>query len=189
MPAPRASRRGLAGLRRRVRRELRSLDLPTPLSLEVLCERLGERRGRPLSMRFVGLPVPGPFGYWMATEESDTILVQSATTASHQFLIALHELGHVMAGHSSRRTDSGEPPPGSPSDETLQELLPDVPSWMIQGALHREIYDNDQEREAELVGSLIMEWADRIASTAAPSADTSTARRMQDALAERQGWL
>lgn len=76
-------------------------------------------------------------------------------TPAHQRSIALHEVGHVMAGHSGGRVEPGHLPAEEPSEELLAQLLPGLPSWMIQTELHREAYDTDQEREAELVTSLI----------------------------------
>ncbi len=50
-------------LRRGVKQLLRELDLETPLDVRVLCERLGQHRGRPISLVpypfFLGIGYPG----------------------------------------------------------------------------------------------------------------------------------
>lgn len=149
-------------LRRRCKRELRELNIQPPLRVEELCRQLGNSRNRPIRLVPHPLPVPGPFGAWIATESTDYILYQQETTKVHQDHIILHEVGHIMAGHRS-----GEP--GQP--------------------LWRTSYDEAREQEAELVASIILEWAsvlDRVSP--GPAADSSL-HRVQTALGDRQGWL
>jgi hypothetical protein len=166
-------------LRKRARRLLNDLDIRPPLDVQELCRRVGESRHRPIRLIPHPIPVPGPFGVWIATSNADYILYQRETTKSHQSHIVLHELGHIIAGH---RSDDGD-------DALLAELYPDLEPDAVRRALRRTSYDTEQEREAETVATIILEWAsvlDRIAPTV--SAD-ATARRMGTALGDRMGWL
>lgn len=166
-------------LRRRCRRELRALAIDPPLRVDLLCQRLGKRRGRPIRLVSYSLPVPGPFGLWLATGSTDYILYQAETTRVHQDHIILHEVGHILADHHSDDTD----------DEYWRQMMPDLSLEVIRRALRRTHYDTEQEQEAELVATIIMEWASVLDYVSArPSAEPAV-RRLQDALGDRQGWL
>ncbi|MET7890440.1 hypothetical protein ACGFY3_17795 [Streptomyces mirabilis] len=165
-------------LRRRCRRILQQLDIQPPLRVEVLCHLLGEQRGRPIRLMPHSLPIPGPFGLWIASSSADYIFYQLETSKIHQDHIILHELGHIMADHQGPDTD----------DEFLRQQFPDISTDVIKKALRRSSYDEGHEREAELVATIILEWAsvlDCVEST--PSTDPSV-DRVQAALGDRQGW-
>jgi hypothetical protein len=166
-------------IRRRCKRELRALRIRPPLDVPLLCERLGERRGRPIRLMPYPIPVPGPFGLWLATEAADYILYQQETSKSHQAHIILHEVGHILADHQSDETD----------DSVWRDLLGNIPPDAIRRALRRSSYDVEHEREAELVATIILEWASVVDRVAPPEAQDAGLQRLQDALGDRQGWL
>jgi hypothetical protein len=168
-------------LRRRCKRLLNDLDIEPPLDVEALCERLGERRGRPIQLIAHPLPVPGPFGVWIAGQSADYVFYQRATTSSHQNHIILHELGHMIAEHVS----DGDAEP----DGLAVDTYPDLDTAAVRRALQRSSYDSAHEQEAELVATIIAEWAsvlDRVAPRRSPGA---AARRMGPAMGDRMGWL
>ncbi|GLZ28975.1 hypothetical protein Lesp02_11650 [Lentzea sp. NBRC 105346] len=165
-------------LRKRCRRLLNDLDIHPPLDVAELCRKVGEQRGRPIRLLAHPIPVPGPFGVWISTAGADYILYQQETTKSHQNHIILHELGHLIAGHTSDESD----------DLLLSQLYPDLEPDAVRRALRRTSYDNDQEREAETVATIILEWAS-VLDQVAPRASDGPARRMSSALADRLGWL
>ncbi|HZF91905.1 hypothetical protein [Streptomyces sp.] len=125
------------------------------------------------------LPVPGPFGLWIATKKADYIFFQSETSKAHQDHIILHEVGHILAGHQSDETDQ----------EFWQNMLPDISLKVIMSALRRTSYDEEREREAELVATIILEWAS-VLDLVSPrkSADPMT-DLVQSALVDRRGWM
>ncbi|MET8299234.1 hypothetical protein ABZ729_15565 [Streptomyces sp. NPDC006678] len=166
-------------LRKRCKRILRSLGITPPLRVDDLCERLGKHRGRSIRLVPHSLPVPGPYGLWVATGKADYIFYQRETSRAHQDHIILHEVGHILADHHGDLLDFGE----------LDGVFPDIASDSVRRALRRTSYDEVHEQEAELVATIILEWAavlDRI--TPHPARSTPT-RRVQSALADRQGWL
>ncbi len=166
-------------LRRRCKRELRSLDLQSPLQVDRLCRLLGERRQRPIRLVPHPLPVPGPFGAWLATETVDYILYQQATTKSHQAHIILHEIGHMIADHHNDVVSD------SPDEEQPSTHATDS----IARALHRTSYDDEQEREAELIATIILEWASVVDLVTPRPAHDPSLNRVQEALGDRRGWL
>lgn len=166
-------------LRAQVRRELQSLEIQPPLQVGVLCQRLGERRGRPIHLLPYSIPVPGPFGLWIASTSADYVLFQAETTRVHQDHIILHEVGHILADHDSDDTD----------DDVLEQLMPTIPPEVIRRALRRTSYDAEHEREAELVATIIQEWASVLDHVSPRLSDTAPVQRLQAALDDRQGWL
>jgi hypothetical protein len=178
-------------LRRQARRLLNELDIRPPLDVHELCRRVGESRGKPIRLIPHPIPVPGPFGVWIATDAADYILYQQETSKSHQGHIVLHELGHILAGHRSDDDDDALLANLYPDVEpgALREQYPDLEPDAVRRALRRTSYDSEQEREAEMVATIILEWAsvlDRIAPSASSDA---TAQRMGVALGDRMGWL
>jgi hypothetical protein len=167
-------------LRRRCRGLLRELDVQPPLDVHEFCARLAAVRGRPI--RLIPYPIwaDGPFGLWFKGKTTDYIIYQQHTTKPHQHHIILHEVGHILADH--------------PSDKDATNLLgmlsgpgsqvPETPT----GLRCRTAYDQREEREAETVATIILEWASILdAMRITPSSDA--ADDVDAALSDRMGWL
>ncbi len=170
-------------LRRRCRRLLNDLGIRPPLDVLELCHKVGEQRGRPIRLIEHRIPVPGPFGAWIATGRADYVVYQQDTSKAHQRHIILHELGHMLAGHSTTAED----------DSLVAALTPrrspDLDPESVRRALQRTSYDTDHEREAETVATIILEWASVLDRVAPKSSEEATAQRIETALGERLGWL
>lgn len=94
--------------------------------------------------------------------------------------IVLHELGHLIAGHRS----------GEEDEELLGRLFPDIDPSMIRHILRRRTsYDSGEEREAETVATIILQWASVLDSLAPRLSSGAGTRNIQDALGDRVGWL
>jgi hypothetical protein len=144
-----------------------------------MCARLGTLRGRPISLLAHPLPASGPFGVWLSAPAADHIVYQERTSRPHQVHIILHELGHVIADHHSDEQD----------DDVLQMLYPDIDPDVVHRVLRRTSYDVAQERDAEAVATIILQWAsvlDPLASRLSPSL---AGQRLQGGLGDRMGWL
>ena len=143
---------------------------------------MGDKRGRPIQLMPYPLPVPGPFGLWLATTHADIVLYQKETTRGHQEHIILHELGHIISDHA-----------GDESVEAIwRTLMPSLPPETVRRALRRSGYDEKHEREAELVATVIKEWSTLLESLERPGRDaaqTPTTRNLRSALGDHQGWL
>ncbi|MFJ8162631.1 hypothetical protein ACIRBY_17145 [Streptomyces sp. NPDC096136] len=113
------------------------MDLTHPFSLDALCARIADRRGRPIRLH----PLPreaaesGVCGLWVGTETVDYVFYEAHTTPLHREHIVLHELGHILFGHHSLE---GEENGGH---------APVV--------LGRTNYTTRQEQEAEMLASMI----------------------------------
>ncbi|MFF3911459.1 hypothetical protein ACFYZJ_37255 [Streptomyces sp. NPDC001848] len=165
-------------LRRRCRRMLQQLDVKPPLDVEALCRLLGEQRRRPIQLMPYPLPVPGPFGLWIASASADYVFYQLETSKVHQDHIILHEIGHIMADHQGSESD----------DAYLERQLPDLSTDVVNKALRRSSYAEKHEREAELVATIILEWASVLDCIDAPASADPSVDRVRSALVDRQGW-
>ncbi|SMF77012.1 hypothetical protein [Streptomyces sp. Amel2xC10] len=147
--------------------------------MPAFCEALGEHRRRPIRLIDYPLPVPGPYGVWIAGKAADYIFYQRETSRAHQDHIVLHEVGHILAGHQSDEMGDG----------FWQSMAPELSVDVIKRALRRTSYDDDREREAELVATIILEWASVLNRVTPKAGDDQTARRINSALGDRLGWL
>lgn len=166
-------------LRRQCRRLLGELDIQAPLDVTELCHRLSRRRERPIQLLAHPIPVPGPFGCWISTQQADYIFYQQETTPDHQSHIILHELGHIISGHDSDESD----------DELLDDLYPDLEPDTVRRALRRTAYDTEQEREAETVATIIKEWASVLDRVAMNRTTDDSVNALGTSLSDRRGWL
>ncbi len=182
-------------LRRRCRRLLNELGIRPPLDVTELCRRVELRRGRPLRLVPHPIPVPGPFGMWIGAPAADYIVYQRQTSGAHQRHIVLHELGHMLADHGGGRPDRHEEELLTALRRGTEHLAPgeipdlDLDPGPVRRALRRTSYDSAQEREAETVATIILEWASVLDQVAPRSSAGAAAERIGAALGDRLGWL
>lgn len=138
--------RSFRTLRRQCEARLRDLDLPVPFDLEGFCGALVTRRGRPLSLRPVTARL-GPYGMWAATPTTDYIFYEEKTSPLHRLHIILHELSHIICEHRPVPVDELAIP---------ADLFPNLRSETIRLLLQRTVYSTDEEREAELLATLLL---------------------------------
>jgi hypothetical protein len=169
--------RGLAlrRLQRRCQAKLNGLqlELPVPFTIQAFCQRLAQR----LSRQIVLCPVDtrtGPCGLWVATADIDYFFYERATSKLHQELIVGHEAGHRVFNHHSA--------------EVMPDELADVLGLkvhLVHRMLGRTTYTREEEQEAEVFGTLVVQQAVRAAVPARPPADPAVAAaldRVQAAL-------
>jgi hypothetical protein len=134
------------------------LTLPEPFDACEFVASVAARRGRPIELMPVNAPTGGPCGLLMSTERADYILYPTNTTALHRRHILLHEVGHLLCGHVG--SDAGAD--GAAIDAAAgRELLPNLSSELIRRVLGRTTYSEVEEREAELLASLIAQRVGR----------------------------
>ena len=136
-------------LRRRCEARLQQVPLPAPFEVRGFARRLARQRGRPIQLRPMKSGA-GPHGLWLATEEADIVFYEQRTSSAHREHIILHELCHMLCGHELRLADE---------IAGFQTLAPDLAPETIARMLGRSSYSDDDEREAELLASLILERA------------------------------
>ncbi len=109
----------------------------------------------------------------------DYIIYQEHTSRPHQAHIILHELGHLIAEH--RSDEQG--------NDVLQMIDTGIDPAAVRGALKRTSYDSADEREAETVATIILEWASVLDPLASRFSSTRAGQRLQGGLGDRMGWL
>jgi hypothetical protein len=133
----------MKGLRRRCEQRLRHTRIPSPFDLDAFCGEVAARRGRPLIRRPVpGLSADAPCGLWIGTDTTDHVFYDPGTSPLHAEHIVLHELAHILSGHEG-------------SGGALARLFPDLDPATVRRVLGRVSYTSAQEREAEMMASLI----------------------------------
>jgi hypothetical protein len=144
------------GLRRRCARRLLGLDVPDPFDLDLLCAGVAASRGRPLHRRplhrrsIEGGPPAGPSagllcGLWLGLPTADYVFYDPGTSPLHAEHIVLHEIAHILCGHSA----------GPAGSAALAQLFPDLDPALVSRALGRTGHTTEQEREAEMLASMI----------------------------------
>jgi len=156
-------------LRRRCERRLEDIPVPNPFDLDVFSAALAAHRGRPLTLQpMPGLSAGAPCGLWISVPTADYVFYDPETSRLHAEHIVLHELSHMISGHTTG-IDAG-PEAG---DGAVGRLVPDLDPRTIDTMLGRASYTTAQEREAETLASLI-----RARSAQGPA----TGRRPSDTL-------
>ncbi|WP_410818975.1 hypothetical protein [Micromonospora sp. 050-3] len=134
-------------LRRRCEQMVAELEVPEPFDIQKLCDALGERRGRPIHLVPIKLPAHTVCGMCVPTGDFDAIFFEQDTSPLHQMLIIGHELGHLLAGHQATEVLDAD---------ASRLLLPDLDPQLVQRSLGRSNYAAAEEREAEMIGSLLL---------------------------------
>lgn len=167
-------------LRKRCEARLRELDIPIPFDARSFCSVLARQWGRPIVLQPVA-SATGPSGLWAAGPSVDVIFYERATSPLHQEHIILHEVCHLLCGHR----------PAPMTETGLSSLLfPHLNPAMVQHVLQRMGYPTEEEYEAELQASLILEQAASSASRGRVKADGDIAGllgRLGTALEEGTG--
>jgi hypothetical protein len=138
-------------LRKRCREVVRRLRLPDPFSVPALCDSISAQRGRALYLHPLAKPegtLDMPCGMWVATDIADHVFFEQQTSPFHQEHIILHELGHMICGHTIAML----------GDEFGSAAIAgDTGGEVVRQALMRTSYNTEQEQEAELVATLLLE--------------------------------
>ena len=147
-----ALQRRRAGLWDQARRRVEQLELPEPFDAEAFIGALARERGRPIDLLPVADLPDLPCGLVVTTLDSDWIVYRADTTRLHRQHILLHEGAHILCGHSEHGSDGG----GSMA-AAAHTLMPHLSAELVRGVLGRTAYTEPDEREAELVASLILQ--------------------------------
>lgn len=148
-------------LRRRCEARLRALAPGVPLQLDRFIAEVAAGRPRPLSFMPVSL-LGQPYGLWLTDGNVECIWYERDTTPAHQRHIILHELCHLLCDHQPLDAVAFDGP------------LPHLDRGRLRAVMLRSGYTEEQEREAELLASLIIERAG-----AGPEGANTDARSMR----------
>ena len=110
--------------------------------------------------------------------DADYIFVQKQTSPLHQALIGLHEISHLLFGHTGSAVLNRQ---------TERLLAPSLDPETVRYMLRRTHYSATAEREAELLASLILSevgvWAPTEPTRAFPPEVTELVNRLESSLA------
>jgi len=137
----------LTSARRRCTAVLRDVEMPNPFDLTAFCDGLASKRGRRLHLHPFCPSAAGqlPCGIYLSVGDDDYIFFDGRTSPLHRDHIVLHEISHMLLGHT---TDRG-------LLDTVGRLLPSIDPRVLETVLARTSYSTEQEREAELLATLI----------------------------------
>jgi Zn-dependent peptidase ImmA (M78 family) len=127
--------------------------------------------------------VPGPFGLWFGLADRDCIFYQRETTPAHQAHIILHELGHLIADHPSDESD----PDSFAADMRVRP--PEGGVREASKARRRTCYDSRHEQEAELIATIILEWASVLDAVQPTPPRDPGLHRLDVSLGHHRGWM
>jgi hypothetical protein len=165
--------RGTAEFWERCRHTVEKLELPDPFDVEAFIASLARERGRPIDLMPVTAQPNLPCGLVITTDHADWIVYRADTTAVHRQHILLHEAAHLVCGHAEADLMGGAGAEAGTSAGTGTEagigagaaaassLMPHLSPDLIRSVLGRTVYSEPDEREAELVASLILQRVQR----------------------------
>ena len=148
------------GLRRarawdRYARMVADLDLPDPFDVEEFIGSLAATRGRPIELMPISAKPDLPCGLVLTIRDADLIVYRADTTALHREHILLHEAAHILCGHD------GSAAGGGAFESAARTLMPNLSMELVRSVLGRTVYGEPDEREAELVATLIRQRVER----------------------------
>ena len=162
------------------RERLRMLEswihLEDVADVQALCATISEHNGRPIHLEAWPLTTDVA-GFWLAGSGTDYIFYAQDATPPHQEQIILHELAHVLSGHSQEPIDV----------QALHAIyFPHLDHDVVHMALSRTCYDSKTEREAELLASLIEQrWRTARLAAESSSAVAATSNSTENAAVQR----
>ncbi len=160
-------------LRKLCQRTFRELDLHPPLDVQLLCDRIGQHRERPIIIApSDDLAGRRRFGFTWDDPAAGAVLIMydARTTWTHQMMIILHELAHLICEHPGTAIDHSyradhEREFQEISPLALAEVLgtaPPRPPRRIGGRRREKfaasLYDEPAEWEAETMATIMSEW-------------------------------
>ena len=138
---------------RRCRELAETVPVPAPFSTDTFVSAVARHRGRPIELMPVPATVGAPCGLLMTTDRADYILYPVNTTELHQQHILMHEIAHLLCGHTGTAEIDAA---------ATKALMPNLSPELVRRVLGRTVYTAIEEREAELLASLIAQRVARL---------------------------
>lgn len=163
---------------RRLRRPdlLAELKLPPVTNIRDLSDEVARRTGR----RVVLEPreqAPSVCGACAVTESAVHVFWDPRTSSLHQDHIIAHEFCHLLLGHHEKR----------PASALSSTIFTNIDLATVQMMLGRTKYDEDEERDTELLASLLQrQIIDRWLRSDQPSGDEVQDRLTHTLLRRRE---
>lgn len=128
-----------------------TLPRTAPWDLSRFVADVARSRGKPIQViAHRGLAMlDQPCGLWIGRDDDDILVYDNTTSAYHGEQIVLHELGHVLLDHGGEQRSVV-------AVNQIARLLPDFDVSTVQQVLGRNVYDTEEERQAELFASVVL---------------------------------
>lgn len=134
-------------LRQKCEGILAQLNIPETIDVHGLCDLVADRQAKPIHLLEESLPTDSPCGLAVRTDTFDAIFYEANTSRLHQEHIIGHELGHLLCGHQTAPVIDAE---------ASRLLLPNLDPSLVQAVLGRTNYSEIEEKEAEMIASLLL---------------------------------
>lgn len=123
--------------------------MPTSGAVDDLVGEISAKRTRPIRVTAEDLGPSEPSGLWIATEQTDWIVVPAGIGSAQRRAIICHELAHILLEHV---------PLGSPEavEELVSLVAPHIDPEVARRFLTRFSYADDLEAEAEELGTVLV---------------------------------
>ncbi|WP_436501821.1 hypothetical protein [Actinokineospora sp. HUAS TT18] len=149
------------------------LDVSEPFDITALLRAWPTKFGARVELVPAKLGSSLPCGLLVSTGDVHYVYYDATASPLHRTQIICHELGHLALGHAEQsgghvHDELGHVDPVEDLD-VLHSLMPTLSPGLIRRLMGRTVYDDAQERDAELFGSLL------VAAAARRSTYTSTA--------------
>lgn len=132
-------------VRRHCENLVADLGVSAPLDMPALRSAVSRITGRPVAVRVMNMPPGGPYGFFATLNGRDLVFVTAGASADHRNHVELHELAHILLGHHGVEMPTAG----------VTDLVPDLDPALVERLLTRDGYDDEAEREAELLATMI----------------------------------
>ncbi|WP_157187611.1 hypothetical protein [Nocardia vinacea] len=162
-------------LRKRCERRIDTLWLPARFGIDEVCERLASHVGSRIELIPMALPPASPLGLLLTDERGHSVIYEESASLIHRQQIIFHEFAHLLFGHT-----------GQPIGDDRRHCMFVHIAHEIQGqVLARSCGSTEQETEAEMTATLLLQRAHRSSQPVTVAADPAIAdivRRLDNSL-------
>ena len=152
-------------LRKSCEAQIDRLGLPYRFSTRELRDAITAVRGKPIVLRPLSTlgAIDAPCGIRLELAEADVLFYEQATSAHHRRHILTHELCHVYCDH-----------PGSLEVDTATAHALGINPTLVMRMSGRTSYLTDDEREAEMMATIIRQrmYRERVSPSPQPEKGT-----------------
>lgn len=156
---------------------LATLDLPYVIDIRELTDEVSRRTGKEVILE-PQEQAPALCGACVVTGTRIYVLYDPRTSRLHQDHIIAHEFGHLLLGHHQAQ----------PASVLAADLATGIDPAVVRMMLGRTTYDQAEERESEMLASLLQRRIIARGVLAGTTAGDDVQERVAHTLLRREGW-
>ncbi|MYR09000.1 hypothetical protein GTV32_22990 [Gordonia sp. SID5947] len=139
---------------------LREIPLVPPWTVDEFAAWMEDRFGRdivlsPWQTAAPNVGEPGACGLTLVTADAFVVKYGELNSERHQRQQIFHEFGHILCEHGGERFATSMP-------VSTSVIAAGIDPKMIQTVLHRGVFETDEERMAELLGTRLAVMSRRV---------------------------